>query len=284
MIRLLAITASALTLFSGRLSAAQVVDQKYFTVDPESIVVEEVSDRGGELPTIPSPAQLPVPASPVFGSGIPFPNASVTRPDPADLTGSLNQVGAVVGTIDQIVNLVDKVWTLIAKNQPVVNVKVNYANAVPYGLTHWTQLQGWSKPAVRKYRFYFKNLYGVKVVDISYQLQFTHSGNYKGKGKYLTGVTVEPTRVSTAWGYNVDLTAEVPDSTIANVGTTADPIASMQVQLKWKVHTIIKDMQGKDIFYVQGNGLMQPISKAYERGIEQKNAEKLKALPQQPKF
>ena len=44
-------------------------------------------------------------------------------------------------------NLVEKIWNIIEKNQPVVNITTNYANAVPLGTSHWTQLQCWSKPA-----------------------------------------------------------------------------------------------------------------------------------------
>ena len=173
----------------------------------------------------------------------------------------------------------EKIWDLIAKNQPVVNIKVNYANAVPFGITHWTQLQGWSKPSTKKYAFAFKNLYGMEVCKVVYQVHWTYGGNYQGKGKFLTGVTVEPLSVNAAWGYNVDMTAEVPDSTIANVGPTANPIASMQVQLKWKVHTIVKDIQEKAVYYVQGDGLMQPLdSKLFKNGTEAKSREKMQEL------
>ena len=144
---------------------------------------------------------------------------------------------------------------------------MNYANAVPFGTSHWTQLQGWSKPSTKKYAFSMKNLYGGEVVKVIYQVHWTHSGNFNGVGKFLTGVTVEPLSVTAAWGYNVDLTAEVPDSTVANVGTSANPIASMQVQLKWKVHTIVKDIQQKAIYYVQGDGFMQQIATPFSEGV-----------------
>ena len=288
--KLLALTAAATALFSTRVYAVDVNDARYLTVDPDSVVIQEIVSRGGTIDgnptgtnTIPSPGQLPaVPSLPSIG-GVPAPttpDATGTTPAAPTFQDTLNNINGTVNTIDQIVNLVDKVWTLIAKNQPVVTVNVNYANAVPYGLTHWTQLQGWSKPATKKYSFTMKNGFGANVVDVVYQVKWTHSGNYQGKGKYLTGVTVEPISVTTAWGYNVDLVAEVPDSTIANVGTTADPIASMQVQLKWKVHTAVKDIQQKAIYYVQGDGLMQPISKAYDRGVQQQYAGKAAAASQ----
>lgn len=254
-------------------------DAKYFEVDENSIKIEEIKDftKGGTIkpgeiiplnpgatvqPTVPSPIELP---QPPLGPQINPPT------DSNDNTG-LNNVNSTIDTIDSIVNLMEKIFSIIEKNQPVVNINVNYANAVPYGTSHWTQLQGWSKPATRKYAFSMKNLYGIEVVKVIYQVHYTHSGNLNGKGKFLTGVTVEPLSVETAWGYKVSLTAEVPDSTIANVGTHADPVASMQVQLKWTVHTIVKDIQSKAIYYLQGDGLIQEIGNPFKNANQAKTA------------
>jgi hypothetical protein len=253
--KLLALATLATALFATRASAAQNLDEKYLTVNPDSASFEEIiyTPKGGG--PIPVSTGAPVLPQPPVGPVIPQDN---TQPGPS----TLDQVNGVVDTIDKIVNLVDKIFGIIAKNQPVVNINVNYANAVPFGTSHWTQLQGWSKPATRRYAFRIENLYGMEVVKVIYQVQWIYGGNFNGKGKFLTGVTVEPLSVDTAWGYNVDLTAEVPDSTVANVGTASDPIASMQVQLKWKVHTIVKDMQQKSIYYVQGDGYMKQIGGA----------------------
>lgn len=257
--KLLALTAALAALFVARVSAAENLDLKYFTVDTKATVVQDITyGKGGTVAstdTIPSPGDLPMPPSwPVID-----PTASPSNP--------LDGVNNTLDALDRVVNLVDKVFDLIAKNQPVVNIAVNYANAVPFGTSHWTQLQGWSQPATKKYAFVMKNLYGSEVVKVVYQVHWTHSGNFQGVGKFLTGVTVEPLSVTTAWGYNVDLTAEVPDSTIANVGTTAKPVASMQLQLKWKVHTIIKDIQEKVIYYVQGDGYMKQIASPFSQGV-----------------
>lgn len=263
-------------------------DEKYLTIDTNSIQVVELDPianegynrifrRGDGGPTgngqasvtIPAPDELPqAPSMPSLPSvpSVPSLPTLPTVPGPAaNGAGSQFQQGvqnssAVVALLDQIVNLVDKVFTIIAKGQPVVNINVNYANAVPYGIEHWTQLQGWKAPATKRYGFTFKNLYGMKVVDVEYQVHYTYGGNYNGIGQYLTGVTVEPIKVDTAWGYNVDMTAEVPDSTIANIGTSSNPIAAMQVQLRYKVHTIIKDAQYKEIFYVRGDGQFKRLS------------------------
>ena len=280
--KLLAISTMLSALFVSGAYAQSLDPVKYYTIDQNSVMTTEVTDRGagtitGSTHTIPSPGQLPMPpTNPLIDP----PATGGDNPGGVDINGTLD-------TIDKVVNLAEKIWDLIAKGQPVVNIAVNYANAVPFGLTHWTQLQGWSKPSTRKYEFVMKNLYGMEVVKVLYQVHWTYGGNYQGKGKFLTGVTVEPLSVNTSWGYNLDLTAEVPDSTIANVGTSADPIASMQVQLKWKVHTIAKDMQEKAIYYVQGDGLMQELGTPYKNGMEykaQQKAQELQKKIENPRF
>ncbi len=263
--RLLAITAAAASLFAGRVSAADNLDP-YFAVDESSIMIEEVTDKGG---TIPGPQELPKPPS---GPQI---NPPVIPGTPGAPTGP--DINGTIDTLDKIVNLMEKIFSIIEKNQPVVNITVNYANAVPFGTTHWTQLQGWSKPATKKYAFSMKNAYGTEVVKVIYQVHRTHSGNFNGKGKFLTGVTIEPLNVVTAWGYKVTLVSEVPDSTIANVGTQADPVASMQLQLKWVVHTMVKDISSKAIYYVQGDGLLEEIGTPFKNAQELRTRNKVEA-------
>ncbi|MCX7641631.1 MAG: hypothetical protein N2Z20_03250 [Elusimicrobiales bacterium] len=241
-------------------------DKKYFTItDVKISILEETGiNKGGGIPLnpVPPPSQLPkppeLPQSPLPNSGS----------DPSQI---LNNVNSVIDTLDKIVNLAQKIWDIIEKNQPVVNISVNYANAIPYGLQHWTQLQGWSKPKTLKYSFVAKNGYGAEVVKVVYQVHATYGGNYQGKGKFLTGVTVEPISVETAWGYKVSLVAEVPDSTIANVGTHEDPIASMKVHLRWKIHTMIKDLQQQAIYYVDGTGKIEEIASPFKKSTEIKS-------------
>ncbi|HAT71496.1 MAG TPA: hypothetical protein DCS63_01610 [Elusimicrobia bacterium] len=280
--KLLALTAAATALFASRVSAADKPDPRYFTVDANSVMIEEITDRGGSLPlnpgapAIPAPEQLPQPPlGPQLNPPAPTGDAPI---DPAaGFNNTVDQVNGAVGAMDSIVNLVDKIWTIIEKNQPVVNINTNYANAVPFGTSHWTQLQGWSKPATRKYSFSMKNTYGVQVISVTYQLHYTYGGNLQGKGKFLTGVTIEPLNVVTAWGYKVSLVSEVPDSTIANVGTHEDPVAAMQVQLKWTVHTAVKNVSAKAIYYVRGDGLSQEIGTPFKNARDIKTQNKIDA-------
>ena len=255
--KLLALTAASLALFAGRVSAEDVTDPRYFAVDPDSIIIEEITDNSAVLPS-------------AFQITMPLAQSGESRPDVGGVTG-------VIGALDAIVNLVDKIWTIIEKNQPVVSITTNYANAVPYGTTHWSQLQGWSKPSTKKYSFSMKNGFGSQVVKVTYQVHYVHSGNLQGKGKFLTGVTIEPLNVTTAWGYKVTLVSAVPDSTIANVGTHTDPIAAMQVQLRWTVHTAVKDISSKAIYYVRGDGKLEETGSPFDKARELKTQARIDA-------
>ncbi|MCX5788419.1 MAG: hypothetical protein NTX64_07965 [Elusimicrobia bacterium] len=173
--------------------------------------------------------------------------------------------------IDQVINIGLKIWKIVVDNKPVVHVKTQYAAAVPEGITNWAQLSGWDAPEGTIYAFYAKNAYGIKVVEIRYQVVRTTGGSYKGKGRYLTGVTIEPLMVSVAWGYTVTLTAEVP--TVTNADKTGnDPLAAMMLNAKWRIQTPIKDTQGEGVYYVRGDGFFKEVGGPF-RNEQVANAE-----------
>ena len=161
--------------------------------------------------------------------------------------------------LDSIINIGLKIWKIIVDNKPVVDVRTQYATALPKGAIGWDSMASWQPPKGVIYGFSAKNAYGVTVLNVRYQVLRTYDGSYQGKGKYLTAVTVEPLLVEVAWGYKFTLEAAVPDTSVVNVGTTENPVAAMLAQLAWRVQTPIKDSQGKGIYYLQGDGLFKEI-------------------------
>ncbi|OGS06648.1 MAG: hypothetical protein A2270_01335 [Elusimicrobia bacterium RIFOXYA12_FULL_51_18] len=162
--------------------------------------------------------------------------------------------------LDQIINIFTKVWTIVQQNAPVASINTTYAAAMPQGITAWNQLAEWRKPKTYLYGFYAENLYGAKTVDVKYKVIYTAGGKYRGKGQYLTGVTIIPAGVDVSWGYRFSLAAAVPDSTITNVGTSKDPLAAMQVKLDWKISTALKASNGTSVYYIQGDGYYEEIA------------------------
>lgn len=172
------------------------------------------------------------------------------RPGPG-LPGGINP--------DIIVNIGKIIMGIIEANRPVVDVKQSYAAAVPSGITHWTQLAGWSAPQTSMYLFTANNTKGGKAIEVRYQIFRTVGGNYQGKGKYLTGVTVEPISIEVSSGFKFYLEASVPPDSVANVGTSEDPIAGMVAALKWKIVAAGKETRGAKLYYLQGDGLFREI-------------------------
>ncbi|MFA6584463.1 MAG: hypothetical protein WCS77_09215 [Elusimicrobiaceae bacterium] len=248
----------------------------YFKLDPQSTRITQIFV--GEPRKVKSfrIKQQTMPNIPNGGYGIPANPAPAVDPNnpggypvtptyptyPTDPSIPVPGQEDSIGTAERIINLAEKIFKIIADNKPIVNVTVNYANAVPKGMAHWTDLSGWEMPKAYGYAMVKKNLYHITVVNMKYQVIFTYGGNMDGKGKYLTGVTVQPISLDVAWAWNVNVRCEVPDSTIANVGTKENPIAAMQIVMYTSVDTILWHSEYRDIFYVRGDGqfTLQPDS------------------------
>jgi hypothetical protein len=173
-------------------------------------------------------------------------------------------VDAVV--LDSIINAGQKIWKIIDDNRPVVDIKTQSASALPEGVGNWRLMQGWKAPQGTIYRLTAKNAYGLKVVNLRYQVLRTTGGSYEGVGKYLTAVSIEPLLVEVAWGYRFSLDASVPDSGIVNVGTSEAPVAALLAQVAWRIATPVKDSRGKGIYYMQGDGVYQELGGPFKRG------------------
>lgn len=160
-------------------------------------------------------------------------------------------------SLDHIIDTALRIWAIIKENAPVVNVNKQYANAVPEGLSHWTQLSRWNRPFGREFSIKAVNKLGMTVVECRYLVIYSYGGRFKEasgqeRGRYLTGVTVEPLKIDVKWGYRFDFTANVPN--VVNVGTSEEPVAGMTVNLDWLIRTQVQHSQGTAIYFVDGNG------------------------------
>lgn len=241
-------TSSSRAVFSPTEFEAAAQDPRQFTIDSASIEILPVDKPGPGV-------SLPTPPPSTTGPGLPKPPGGYTGPVIPSFPG--NDGPDPITTIDRIVNLAQKIFDIIKQNQPVVDVTTDYANAVPAGATQWTDLAGWSQPEVTKYGFYAKNMYGAKVISCTYEVIRQYGGNYKGKGKFLTSVTVQPLEITAAWGYKFSMKFEAP--TVSNVGSSEDPVAAMTAKLSWSIDTVLKHESGTSMYYLQGDGLFRPI-------------------------
>lgn len=238
----LTVPAAARTPFSAAEIRAAATDPQRYTLDEATLSIERLG------PSV-SPTEIP-------------------PPPPAGGEGALPALG-------EIINIGRQLWAVIEANRPVVDVRTAYATALPKGLAHWSDLTGWQPPKGDVYRMTAKNVYGMTMVDVKFQVLRTTGGSYQGKGRYLTAVAVEPLLVEVGSGYRFDLTAAVPDTSVVNVGTSDDPVAAMMPVLTWRVRTVLKDSTGKSLYYVSGDGAFREVGGPFKRGFEDKVARSL---------
>lgn len=155
-----------------------------------------------------------------------------------------------------IIDVAFKVWDIVVAGKPVVNVHYKNVAALPMiSNGDWTQLTGWQNERTITYSVSAKNAYGIKTVDLEYQLKLRAGGGLNGVGKYIASARVVPSKVDVKWGYNIDVSVEVP--TIINVGTKANPIAAINMDVKYKVSTILRSYSKTEFYEVHGDGMIK---------------------------
>lgn len=173
------------------------------------------------------------------------------RPDPISRLISLGIA------VDVISNMGRRVWDLVHFGKPVSWVNTNSAQGLPKGIKCWTDLEGWSWPVSKVYTVNYKNKLGVSIVDYTYRISYNHGGNIDGIGKYLSNVQIVPVNLKVAWGYAFNSRAEVP--TVFNVGSKKDPIAGMQVNVRWKVESSLMTNEQSHMFQIGGNNVFKKV-------------------------
>ncbi|KYG61570.1 hypothetical protein AZI86_17850 [Bdellovibrio bacteriovorus] len=165
---------------------------------------------------------------------------------PADL----NPLNGVELIVDQIINIGKKIWTIVQAGKPVMNIKLDTANALPKGLTCWSDLSGWNVPESKVYQIDYTNGFGMNVVSFAYRVTYTAGGSANGVGKYITNATFMPANVKVAWGFQFDAEAAIPS--VFNTGTKEAPVAGMQMNMGWKVTSPVVEHLSSESYFVSG--------------------------------
>jgi len=242
---------------------AALQDPARYSLDPTSIRIKKIKE---------------VPAEDI--------DIGLTRPENgAQLPNGKGPIDIPIDTINDIINIGEKIWAIIEGNQPVVDVSTTYANAYPRGIEHWTDMHSWKPPTATMYEFSAKNMLGMDAVKVRYQVIRMHGGKFRGKGNFLNHVTIEPLKVEVNWGMKFHLLVQIP--TVMNVGSSDDPVAAMLATLKWQVNTVFKHTQGTSVYYLQGDGDYREIGGPFDNALDE-NARKiggiLKTLPSEISF
>ncbi|AZZ38194.1 hypothetical protein CIK05_15760 [Bdellovibrio sp. qaytius] len=163
--------------------------------------------------------------------------------------GQLTQAEIIV---DKIINIGTKIWTVLEKGKPVASFQKAKANAVPQNITAWQQLEGWKSPQSKYYEITYKNVYGVEVAKLVYKIIYLSGGSYKGQGKYIGYVSVEPQEFKTAYMYTFNVQAAV--ESVYNKGTSENPLAGMIININWTVSTVLKTETQSYSYEIDGAG------------------------------
>lgn len=153
--------------------------------------------------------------------------------------------------IEKVINTGKNIWNIVKKSQPVSNIKYDYANAIPKGLSSANGLAGFSDIQYRTYSVVFENLYKMKVMNGEYTVMHQYNGSYKGKGKYLANVGVVPVKWEMLIGFNSDFV--VNKISTVNVGSAAAPIASLTMELSVDVKSFANTKHLTQVFQFRGD-------------------------------
>ncbi|HNT97066.1 MAG TPA: hypothetical protein PKK31_02230 [Elusimicrobiales bacterium] len=149
-------------------------------------------------------------------------------------------------------------WNIVNGGQASSNLSHTYASAIP-GWGNWHNITGWRGPKKVVYELKSKNLYGITVLDLEYEVSFFYGGHDQdGKGKYITNFTAKATRFEIKWGFKYYMDIRISDP--MNVGTPEDPLAYMQADVNWSFSSPIKTQRGFQTYSVRGDGMFRDIS------------------------
>lgn len=180
-----------------------------------------------------------------------------TDPNIIDPLDPANPIEIIDVIVDKIINIGKKIWAIVQAGKPVVNVKIDAANALPAGVKCWDELEGWQVPQSKLYQVQYENGFGSIVVNYTFRVLFIHGGSYKGRGQYVTNASVQPAQIDVAWGFKLDAVATVP--MVINQGSKTDPIAGLQLVMEWQVESPIKTIRRAENFFVNGLGQFQKL-------------------------
>jgi hypothetical protein len=175
----------------------------------------------------------------------------------ADTSPSVDPLDVIDVIVDKIINIGKKIWAIVDAGRPVVNVKMDTANALPAGVRCWNELEGWQAPVSKLYQAQYQNAFGANVVTYAFRVSFIAGGSYKGQGQYLTMATIQPANIDVSWGFRFDANATIP--MVFNQGSKANPLAGMQMVSNWQVTSPLEQTQRAENFFINGAGTLEKL-------------------------
>lgn len=157
-----------------------------------------------------------------------------------------------------IVSAGKALWQIINDNKPVVNTTVDFAAALPQGITDWTQLEGWQDYNSPSYRFQFKNVVGMLLTEYDWLFTFKWGGSVNGTGQYVTQAGALTQKVYALSTEHVDVQATSFNP--VNYGSTASPIGGIDLNVEMKSWGYFESTTVDCHAVVQGSGTFKIVA------------------------
>lgn len=190
-------------------------------------------------------------------SVVPVDSSNIEMSQREETDKAAAELGQVIIILDQLIAIGKKVWPIIQAGKPVLKTDMmKSVSVIPSDnkdpRVTFVDMANWSMPTAQRYNVVFKNKLGMDVIDFDFTLYFQYNGTFQGKGKYLTSLTIEASRVWAAWAFDLDATSELVS--IANVGSAKNPVASAILRLNLNTKGQINSVKSSYSIYVDGRG------------------------------
>jgi hypothetical protein len=231
----------ALTLLvTNTVYAQNVYSEQFQTVQSVEVVEVIEADNGDEIETIVDERNA------TFFSSL----------KPALSNKSNPTIPGALAATKEFIALGKQVYKIIEAGRPVVSSKSEPVQILPNDksgeLVDAFSLSDWSEPVVKKYRIRAKNYLGMSPATFEFILIFTPGGRFEGKGYYITGAQIKPTKMDVKWGYT--LNAEFKVQSIMNAGSSKNPIAAAVLAIDYTISTVLQENTASRLFYINGLG------------------------------
>jgi hypothetical protein len=177
--------------------------------------------------------------------------------------GASNPVSSLVGGLDSIILVIDKLIAIgqkimptiekgraVVTNNPMATVSVLPRLESKDPVLH--DMGGWSIPVTKHYKISFSNGFGSEAVSFVYSITFQHNGQYNGKGKYLTGIRASARNITVNWGFDLDASSQLLQ--ISNIGTSENVVAGATLEISYTVKNWTRTLTTNESFFVSGDG------------------------------
>lgn len=138
-----------------------------------------------------------------------------------------------------ILNTGARNWPIVVQGTAAPDAQASKANALPAGDADWAQMQGWKRPKIVTGTLLHLDPLGVSAAEFNFQIILLYGGSKAGKkGSYIGYASIiarDATVLTGDYEGEVSLNSNVSVLDVRNVGTEAEPVAEMVLELESKL-------------------------------------------------